>query len=149
MYRCCCCSSKPEDCWWILTLSFSDGNNIVVKLPEDRMGDVYVVVLEFDGAPVVEPEYIEPDGDGNYVLLEEDCIVYAAFDSRSYLSSQMNSWISWHVDVFEVELANAKVHRWSGGFFGWLFRFGGACGLFAADGVEPVRFRGCQVVREV
>lgn len=84
-----------------MPLSFSDGNNIVVKLPEDRMGDVYVVVLEFDGAPVVEPEYIEPDGDGNYVLLEEDCIVHAAFDSRSYLSSQMNSWISWYVDVVE------------------------------------------------
>ncbi|MCF0206004.1 MAG: alpha-L-fucosidase, partial [Bacteroidales bacterium] len=90
-------------------LDFETENVVKINLPEDRLGDLFVVVLEFADEVVVEESYVKSDSDGNIELFDKDMLVHAAFDAANYVTTQSESYLSWNIEVGEEALYDVFV----------------------------------------
>ena len=72
---------------------FNNLQKKITSLPE-------TIVLEFADKNIsVDHEYINPDNNNKFILTEQNAITHAAFDSKSYMSIQLDSWKSWFISI--------------------------------------------------
>lgn len=72
---------------------------IEIQLNDSDFGRKYTVVTELSSEVEVLPVYIEQIENQQIILTKENAITHAAFDSYGYISTQSDSWKSWHIDV--------------------------------------------------